>query len=266
MMHSEYDGCKYNIGVDHGDCIEAIMVDDRRYMDIGIKHDKILHQIDTAIKQRDKIRKQLVCLLTGNHEIKLWRFGDIPKFIAQSLGVRHGDWTSIITYTDTKGKPVFKHYACHSAKRVISSRAGSQRQKRANEEIQLQRALSCQAGDCLLMSQGHVHQLIVVPPDDSLFLYSEGGHLKSGYTAMTVQQTGIYLHENLRWYAACGSFLRSRITDGVTYAEMLGYPPNQLGFLIARVRDYWLVGIDEVRIGGADDRIRTTEEYTQKVA
>lgn len=247
MMNSPYDGCSHNIGVDHGDCIEAIMVGDKRYTDLKIRHDKILTQIENAIKNRQHIKDKLVCILTGNHELKLWREGDVSGMICKGLGVRSGDWTSIITYTDKRGKPVFKHYCCHGT-RTINSIAGPRLRKEAQLKVRLQDLLKDLASDCFLMSQGDVHRLIRVAPNESLILYSEDNHLKSGYTNQEVRQLGRYLHEEARWYCATGSFLRSRVQDSITYSEMRGYPPTQLGFMIARIRNYKLVGIDEIRL------------------
>jgi len=247
MMNDKYKDCSYNIGVDHGDIVEAIMIDDKRYSDIGIKHDKLLKQIDRAITNRLPIKDKIVCILTGNHDFKLWRFGNIAKHVADTLSVRYGDWTSVISYKTQSDKLAFKHYACHGTS-AIRSQAGPRIRKHANIKAGLQDRLKDLAGDCFLMSQRDIHQLIVVPPDESLFLFSEKNHLKSSYTNQAIQQTGVFLHEDLRWYCATGSFLRSRIKDGITYAEMKGLRPNQLGFLIAVIRDYKLISIDEIRL------------------
>ena len=248
MMNSEYDGCSYNLGIDHGDCIEGILIDDKRYSDLGIKHNKVMAQFEQAIKNREPIKDKIVCLLLGNHDFKLWRFGHIAPMVAERLGIRFGDWTSVISYTDKKGRLVFKHYACHKAKNLTQSVAHPRLRRKTNALVSLQNSLRDLASDCFLMTCGHAHQLYVLPPTESLFLYSDGGHLKSAYTDSLIQQTGRYLHEDLRWYACCGSFLRSRLQDGTTYAEMEGLPPNQLGFLVAKIRDYKLVGIDEIRL------------------
>lgn len=247
MMNSEYKGCKHNFGVDHGDCIEGIMIDDKRYNDIGVRHDKILNQISQAVKNRKPIKDKLICLLAGNHDFKLWKVGDTAQTIAKELNVRYGDWTSIICYVDKKGRPLFKHYACHGGKK-ISSVAGPRRRRKTNMEVRLQENLKDQASDCFLMTQGHEHKLIVVPPDESLLLYSDKGHLKSCYTNDCIQQTGTYLHEDLRWYCCIGSFLKNKIPNGITYAEIMGLPPTELGFLVAVIRNRKLISIDKVKL------------------
>jgi hypothetical protein len=110
-------------------------------------------------------------------------------------------------------------------------------------EVKLQDNLKDLASDCFLMTQGDIHKLIIVPPDNSLFLYSEGGKIKDGYTGMQLQQTGRYLHEDLRWYVATGSFLRTYVKGEITYGERKGFKPIQLGFAVALVRGYKLVDV-----------------------
>jgi len=66
MMHSEYDGVSENLGVDHGDIIEAVMIDDNRYD--GLTTDGIiLQQIQKAIRNRVAIKEKLIAVMDGNH-------------------------------------------------------------------------------------------------------------------------------------------------------------------------------------------------------
>ena len=79
IISSPYDGCANNYCIEGGDDIEAIMVDDKRFSPEKLKEPLPLAQIDRAIKIRQPIKDKYICKLMGNHERKLWRFGDITE-------------------------------------------------------------------------------------------------------------------------------------------------------------------------------------------
>ena len=85
MMLSPYDGCANNYGIDGGDLIEAIMVDDKRFGPDQLKEPLPLTQRKAAIKKRQTIKHILLTILIGNHERKLWRFGNISKDVCDEL-------------------------------------------------------------------------------------------------------------------------------------------------------------------------------------
>ena len=98
MMLSDYGGLsfEFNYGLDHGDIIEAILVDDPRYDGSTTKEGSILAQIFNSAKQRKDIAKKLIAVLDGNHPDKLKRFGEITKTMCDQISVPYGTYSCII--------------------------------------------------------------------------------------------------------------------------------------------------------------------------
>lgn len=57
MMHSKYDGCSNNYGIEGGDDIEAITVDDKRFSKEKLTEPLPLVQMDNAVKLRQSIKR-----------------------------------------------------------------------------------------------------------------------------------------------------------------------------------------------------------------
>lgn len=250
MMTSEYDGipASANFGIDHGDIIEAIMVDDPRYDGLTTQGN-ILRQIQGAIKHRMPIRDKLLCILDGNHPNKLWRFGNITEEICRNLGVEYGTWSARITVAYGDNGPVqYKHFCTHGARGVINSVADDPKRRKANMELSLKRSLMHKAGDCLIMSMGHTHKLLCCDPEPQLYLTDNGAELQQRYTGPR-KKTG-YIHPDYRYYFNTGSFYRlyADSEDGPIsgYAEIAGYDPTELGFWVVKVRDCEIVGREKV--------------------
>lgn len=241
MLNSEYDGISENFGIDHGDIIEAIMVDDKRYD--GLTTDGIvLQQIQKAIKNRVAIKDKLIAMMDGNHPRKLWRFGRITEHICNELGVRYGDWSSVFRYEN--GKPMFSHYAAHGFA-SINSRVDDPKDRKNSMCRSLKRIMQNKVGDCVLQSMGHVHRLLVYNPEPELYLSTSNGQ-EHAYTE--ADQTAGWIPPTQRWYVATGSFYKT-LGDGYAgYAEIKGYDPLQLGFAVAVVRDGKLQRVDEVKL------------------
>lgn len=246
MMLSEYAGCKNNYGAEGGDDIEAIMVDDKRADAEKIKEEPfVLTQIDNAIKIRQPIKHLILYKLKGNHEDKLWRFGDIMAKICDELGVPYGTYTCKLTVNDKRGKLMYKQYDAHGAKNITST-ADDPERRHSNERLILKRHLRHKAGDCAVMIKHHTHKLIVCTPEPELYLVDDGKKIRQHYTSWG--QNEPYIHPDARWYGNAGSFLRLH-GDGVSgYAEKYEYDPVELGFLVLKVRDKRIVGLDKVVI------------------
>ena len=172
MVNSPYGGlpASCNFAVDHGDIVEAICTDDPRY-DASTTLMNVTKQIKQAIKNREKIKKKLVCILDGNHPRKLKNFGDITKDICEELGVTFGTWSVKITYETKKGEFLFKHHAVHGQMgKSISSSAGEIKRRVVNMEVKLKILLQDIWGDCLIHSMGHTHKKNISQPEQTLFL------------------------------------------------------------------------------------------------
>lgn len=241
MMNSEYDGCSNNYGVDMGDMIEAILADDPRFSPEKFDEPLPLVQMNMAIKKREPIKDKLLTILMGNHERKLWRFGDITQEVCKKLDIPYGTYTSKLTINDSKGNLMYKNFVTHGF-RNITSTADDPIRRRVNMELILKRQLKHKAGDCAVMVKGHTHKLIVCKPEMELYLIDDGKQVKQAYTGWG--QSESYIHPDARWYGNSGSFLRLYGKDVSGYAEIFEYDPVELGWLILRVRNKKIISLD----------------------
>ena len=254
MINSSYGGLshKKNYAIDHGDMIEAITIDDKRYSVFDTREACVTSQKAMAKKELWPIRKKLLCGLDGNHPWKLHKFGPITHEICDALGVKFGTYSAKLTFRH-KGKLQFKHYATHG-NGSISSIADDIERRKLNWRLALKRKLRDMAGDCLLGSMGHTHKIIISPPSEVLYLTDNGKSIKQHHKVPTNTE---YIHPDYRWYVNTGSFLkvygntlvedddvpmeRSKLGSG--YAERAMYPPLQLGFCVGLIRNSRLVDV-----------------------
>lgn len=245
QMNSEYDGCSNNYGIDGGDMMEAIMVDDKRYSPEMLTEPLPLAQIKRAIEKREPIKDKLLCILTGNHERKLWRFGDITQEVCEKLGVEAGTYTAKLIIQDKNEKLMYKLYDTHGSKSITSTADDPQR-RLSNLQLILKRHLRFMAGDCAVMIKHHVHKLLVCSPEPELYLVDDGKKIRQKYTSWGENES--YIHPDARWYGCAGSFLKL-FGEGISgYAEIAEYPPVELGWLILKVRDKQIVELKMHRL------------------
>jgi len=240
-IKSEYEGCSNNYGAEGGDMIEAIAVDDRRFSREKLSEPLPLIQTRRAVERRMPIKDILLYLLEGNHCRALWRVGDLAADICGKLGVMYGTYTAKLTVHDFDGKIMYKVFDTHGS-RGINSIADDPIRRRTNMELILKRQLKRKAGDCAVMIKHHVHKLIVCKPEGELYLTDNGEKIQQHYTSWG--QNEEYIHPDARWYGCAGSFLKL-YGDGISgYAEIAEYDPVELGFLVLRVRDKKIMGLD----------------------
>ena len=243
MMHLEYDGCKNNYGAEGGDDIEAINPDDKRYSEELKASPLPLVQMRHAIERRKPIAHMMLYKLQGNHEQHHWAFGDIMADMCQDLGVPYGTWTTKLTVTDKRGNLMYKTFDEHGRKQVTST-ADDPIRRKVNMQLVLKRHLKFKAGDCAVMIKHHTHKLLVCEPESDVYLVDDGNKIKQAYTSYG--QSESYIHPDARWYGNAGSFLKLYI-DGITgYAERAEYDPVELGFLVLKVRDRKIIGLEPV--------------------
>lgn len=243
MMDSEYEGCKNNYGIDMGDMIEAIMVDDKRFSEDKLTEPLPLEQVNKATVRREPIKDRLLCILEGNHERKLWRFGNLTEEVCKRLGVEFGTYTAKITIQGKSGDQMYKMFVAHGNK-SINSAADDPTRRIANMKLSLKRSLKFKAGDCAVMVKGHTHKLIVCEPEPELYLTDDCNNIKQGYTSWG--QNEDYIHPDARWYGNSGSFLKLYGKGTSGYAEIAEYDPIPLGWLVLRVRRKKIVSLDPV--------------------
>ncbi len=244
-INSEYEGCSNNYGIEGGDDIEAIMVDDKRFDPEKLTQPLPLEQIDRAVELRQPIKDKLLCKLMGNHERKLWRFGDITEKICKDLGVDYGTYTAKITIKDKHDKLMYKIYETHGFKNITSS-ADDPKRRRVNMQLILKRHLKFKAGDCAVMIKHHTHKLLVCKPESELYLVDDGSKIKQAYTEWGQKEP--YIHPDARWYGNAGSFLKLHGKGISGYAEIMEYDPVELGWLVLIVRDRKIVELRAERL------------------
>ena len=247
MMESEYDGCKSNYGIHHGDPIEAIMTDDPRYDMDTVKEPIPLKQVEAAKKNLNPIKRKVIAMCEGNHPLKLHRFGALTRAICEPLGVEYGTWSFKLVARDARGSLMYKSFHTHGRKSITSTADDVQRRK-TNRELILKRHLKFKMGDVALAAKGHSHQLIVCEPQSELYMTDDGDVVRKAYTAQEIDHTAPYIHPDSRFFVNTGSFLRL-YGDGVSgYAEIGEYDPIEIGFAVAKIRDRKIVGVDKVRL------------------
>jgi len=237
-MQTSIDGLPVssNIATVHGDLISAICSDDKRFdaSQVGVP----LQQAQEAVRILWPIRDQIVCVLQGNHERKLHRTGDLSALMCEQLGVEYGTYTAKITFVKRGGDVLYKHYATHGM-RSISSAADDPNRQLTNKKLALKRHLKYKAGDCAIMSKGHVHKLLKLPPSQSFYLSDDGKQIQATY--IKAELNAEYIHPDLRWYICTGSFQRLYNADLETpasgYAEVFEFDPEELGYYVVVVRD-----------------------------
>ena len=257
MVLSPYEGVqpRNNFVVDHGDIVEAIMLDDFRFRPEEGITSPMMQMLD-AIAIRMPIKKQIVTILEGNHPLKLWKFGPITQMVCEGyksftgegtvpgLGTEYGTYTCKVSWVDRKGELLFKSFHTHGRKGIMSQADDPIRQL-ANWKLKLKKDLKEKAGDCMIMCKGHTHKLLISEPKKRLYLTDDGSDINQQYTE--ADHTAAYIHPDLRWYCNTGSFLKLYAEMGISgYAEIAEYDPIELGFVIAKVRDRKIVGVDKI--------------------
>lgn len=210
-----------------GDNCEAIMVDDKRFSQDGVKEPVPLKQAKEQVKIFMPIKKQIIVVLLGNHERKLLKFGNIvEEIICDDLNVPYGTMTSRICFTN-KGRFFFNAFITHHMP-SLRSNAKDPIQAKANIEAALKKTLQDRIGDCAVMVGAHTHQLLAVQPTEKLFVVDGKKGVKQKYTSGSLGN-GDYIHPDFRYYGSSGSF-RKHYVDGIDdYGE--AYAPVELGFL-----------------------------------
>jgi hypothetical protein len=241
MVKTKYDGCANNYVIDGGDMVEAITVDDKRYAQDTMGEEMVLDQMEDAIADRQEIKSVLLTILQGNHEQHLFGIGDITKKVCEKLGVPYGTFTSKLTIQDPKGNLMYKIFETHGGKGITST-ADDPKRRRVTMQLILKRQLKFKAADCVIMVKHHAHKMIVCKPESELYLTDNGKEIEQNYTGWG--QTEKYIHPDARWYGCAASFLKL-YGDGISgYAERKEYDPVEVGFLITKVRDGKVIGME----------------------
>lgn len=227
MILHTFEGCKNNFGIDHGDCCEAITVDDPRYDGITTQG-LVLQQIERAVKNREAIKDRLIGICEGNHPLKLWRFGRITEHICKKIEVPYLTWSATIEYRNKARDLMYRHFCAHGFN-AINSRLDDPVDRENTMRRALRRQLQGKSANCQLNSMGHSHRLLVYspkPPIDPV----------SGVGLPITAGNAAFIPPYHRYYVNTGSFYKSTGDGFSGYAEIKGYDPMPTGFAVAIVR------------------------------
>jgi hypothetical protein len=240
--------------INKGDSIEAILPNDKRYASCGmdIKENLLtpIQQADAVVSDFAPIKNKILAWGFGNHEYKLLNTMDFGRYIAAQLSVPYGTYAYKFSALDNKNNIMHKMFFTHGYGNINSS-AKDDIQKLANKKASLKGKL-CKSGfgDCIYMSCGHTHQLLVVEPtvEDKLYLTDDGVGIKQHYHVLT-EQNASYIPTDSRWYGCSGSFLKLYSSPGsyaISYAEVGGYEPSEIGWLEVHVQDGKVCKVEKI--------------------
>ena len=236
---------KNNRAIHMGDQMEAIQIDDKRFMLDTQSNPYPLNQKDEVISQFKRAKKRFITFLLGNHEIKLWRAGNYTEKICTALEIPYGGYSCNITFSDKHGL-MFKGHFRHGIRSRLTSNAKDEEQRIANMKATLKMNLKDMAGDCVIMAAGCTHKLLTVPPTKKLYITDDGLELKQHYLQAGTNED--YIEPDRRWYVNTGTFRKGLGVGFVDYAELAGYAPLPLGFAVVEIRDRRIANIREVEV------------------
>lgn len=227
-----------------GDLIDAITTNDKRFsaysQDIKKGHRTPDDHLKILIRKLMPIKKQIITALIGNHEMTLADTTDLIQRLCEALDIPWGGYTCIVTFKNkSRKKHLFKGYFTHG--RIgFNSQAKDPIQAEANMMASLKKNLEkMKVYDCVYMSQGHAHKIIIVHPTitKEVMLKSTPTGLRQEYKSAVRQNMGEISPEN-RFYVCSGSFLKTFAEPGnMTYAEMAQYGPAEIGCAMMVVND-----------------------------
>jgi len=242
-----------------GDWAEALLIDDPRYNPEADEGYSPLKQYQTIKHQIAPIRDKILVALHGNHDKRLFKFGNLvrdylcfdPNDPEEITPIPYGTFACKIIIKNQYGI-AYKIYATHGRK-SISSAADDPARNAVNRQLILKRHLKNKAGDCLFMVKGHNHQLISLPPAQGLYLTNHGTKLEQNYTGSWLLSS-IFVHPDFRFYAGVGCAYRTFADPELeiptsSYAEEADYDPVELGYLRATIRGPRVVGWERVVVG-----------------
>lgn len=226
-----------------GDQVEAIAYNDPRYD--GTNPYNPLEQMNIFIDMFEPIKDRIIAILDGNHEAKLRPFGLVTRDIqCKALDAEYGTSSCVVALEDDENNLMYRVY-CHHGFNSTNPKSPSYLMRETRIKEWLKSSLREKCGDAVIMALGHVHKLIVYPPQESLCLATTGNAIKSSYVIPKAINGG-YIHPDFRWYVGTGSFLKQYSLGHSSYSEMAGYDPVDLGYAVVNVRDSYPQEVERV--------------------
>lgn len=236
-----------------GDLCEALDIHHKFYTPEMLTKDKrgnpttAGRQVLNQVARYNPIAARFLLALLGNHDRRASSHFDILETFLDGINRPeiYGGYTAKLSIYDLQGNFLYKIFYFHG-RTLGNSRAGSERQREANQAEQLKRMLAPLASDCCIMATAHIHRLQVVLPLKQLCLTDDGEELQQSY--VDIIQQGDMIPADNRIYMATGTFLKTQLIGEDTYSEMHGYAPNKIGYPILYVRGGRVVDAVEVSI------------------
>ena len=250
-------GSRRRRAIHMGDATEAITWADNRF-DITIHRITPNQQRDGMIDFLQPVKNKIDVMLLGNHEYKLWKYGNLTDDICKALTnrkheVKYGTLSCVIRIFDDIGLQ-FKMFLHHGFGRV-ASQAKDFEQKQGNIKASLKNKLKPFFSDVLISAMGHTHRSIIVPPtEEQLYLYiNKKGSLKQGY--IELGENADFIDPDKRYFINTGSFLKlfdpepdAHGVFAVGYGELAGYQPIDLGFINIEVRNRRIKSVQKIKV------------------
>jgi len=206
------------------------------------KYATIQSQAEGIAKKLEPAKKNILAIMTGNHERCVRKVMNVSKEVVKDLGidVPYG----MITLKAKIGEDSLFYF--HPEKWSCNSRAGDAEQRYHNDVRKIRRKLYPLAGDCIVMAVAHIHKLRIGNPVRELALIGEESDGQV-YTSPDMYR-GQVIPETQRWYCSTGSFLRTRVAGVTSYSEAGGYAPTEIGYIEIQMHKGRVAELREVRL------------------
>ena len=247
--------------VTKGDAIDCVLPNDKRFhfcsTDLSNKKFTPQHHADEIIKILYPIKDRILVWLIGNHEWKIINVFNVSEYICDKLDVPFGGVATKLILRDEKTKRLMlKMFLTHGCGRMPKG-AKDPIQRQANQKAWLKRKLE-ETGhtDCIYMSMGHNHHLMVVEPTaHSEVVLTDNGTNINYYPRKKSKQNIDRIPPEDRFYGSSGSMLKLYSQPGskaISYGEMAMYGPTEIGWLVATLEDGQLEKVERQTFENGD--------------
>lgn len=233
-----------------GDLLDSILPDDKRYAHCAVNIPTPMASLDLLTELLQPVRGKILAVMLGNHEYKLINTLNVAWELANRLDAPYGGYVCKFISQDEKHRVRHKMFLTHGHG-ALPAGAKDSIQRRANQESALKRRLEGTGHtDCIYMSMGHTHKLMIVNPtiNHEVMLTDNGKQLKQQYRVHSAQNAP-YIPAEARWYGCSGSMLKTNTAPGIgaiSYSEVFMYGPSEMGWLEVDVVDGDVAGVRKV--------------------
>jgi hypothetical protein len=246
-----------------GDLINGIPHTDRRFNAEEMAFEVLpsIEQMKESAAFHEPIKDKIIFSLLGNHDDDTKAAGNLVRTIfCEKLGIPYGTGQTVFTVKNKAGQDCFKFLYRHKAP-GMKAVGKTAKQRRENQEGKLKNFhVDLGFGDTVLSISAHNHQLATCLPEAPMYLTGSDWEGFKQHTAEVMQlpREGQPLSPDARFYGSSGSFYK-QYAEPVTlktgeevaisgYGEDRGYPPAEIGMLMAKIRDYKVVDLEKITL------------------